>query len=248
MKRLHTPLVNARYWTAITLASVFGTNLGDFYAHHAQLGIVKGLIVLAVLTALVFVIERFVDVGSETYYWLVIVLIRTGATNIADFLMYIVKVPAPALILCLAALITICGWGTHRMISKETGSSQGLPSTNLPYWLAMLGAGIFGTVAGDLCEDRVGEGAAAIILSLILLVVLFALRRRAARVVAIYWIIVAIARTTGTAIGDWFAENKFLSVGLSLCTLLSGVCFVAVLVLWRRRSQTILTEGRTPLR
>ena len=43
MKLIHTPRVNARYWTAIALASVFGTNLGDFYAHESGLGIVKGL-------------------------------------------------------------------------------------------------------------------------------------------------------------------------------------------------------------
>ena len=37
MKYVHTPLLDARYWTAITLASVFGTNPGDFYAHESGL-------------------------------------------------------------------------------------------------------------------------------------------------------------------------------------------------------------------
>ena len=59
MKSIHTPRIDARYWTAITLASVFGTNMGDFYAHNSGLGIVKGLAVLALLAAIVFLIERF---------------------------------------------------------------------------------------------------------------------------------------------------------------------------------------------
>jgi uncharacterized membrane-anchored protein len=52
MKHTHTPRVDARYWTGITLASVFGTNLGDFYAHESGLGIVQGLAVLHCLRLL----------------------------------------------------------------------------------------------------------------------------------------------------------------------------------------------------
>ena len=54
MKYRHTPQLDARYWTAITLASVFGTNLGDFYAHESELGIGKGLVMLALLAAVAF--------------------------------------------------------------------------------------------------------------------------------------------------------------------------------------------------
>jgi len=39
MKAIHVPRINARYWYAITLASVFGTNLGDSYSHDSGLGI-----------------------------------------------------------------------------------------------------------------------------------------------------------------------------------------------------------------
>ncbi len=38
MKQIHMPRVDAQYWTATTLASVFGTNLGGFYAHESGLG------------------------------------------------------------------------------------------------------------------------------------------------------------------------------------------------------------------
>ena len=47
----HIPRVNARYWSAITFASLFGTDLGDLYAHEAHLGVVLGASLLAALAA-----------------------------------------------------------------------------------------------------------------------------------------------------------------------------------------------------
>lgn len=237
MKYLHTPRVDVRYWTAITLASVFGTNLGDFYAHESGLGIVKGLAVLALLAAVAFVAERFDQRRHEAYYWLVIILIRTGATNIADYLAFRVRVPELALTLSLVALLCLFGWGTHRASRVEGGSPRALPKTDTPYWLAMLTAGVFGTVVGDICEHAIGEGTAAIALSVLLLGVLLAGYRHAAQIIALYWTTVAVARTAGTAIGDWLAENKILNIGLPVSTLITGLLFVAVLVFWRSRAK-----------
>lgn len=245
MQRIHTPRIDARYWIAITLASVFGTNMGDFYAHEAHLGLGRGLAVLALLAAIVFLLERFIVAGRETYYWLVIILIRTGATNIADFLLYRARIPGLVLTLSLLALIALFAWGTYNRSASQAGHlAKALPETNAAYWLAMLSAGVFGTVAGDLCEHGLGDGVAAIVLSILLLVVLLALGRRAAQVLALYWTTIAVARTAGTAIGDWFAENKLFNIGLPVCTLLSGIAFLAVLVFWRSARTTTVTAPR----
>ncbi len=237
MKEIHTPCVDARYWTAITLASVFGTNLGDSYAHESGLGIVKGLAVLAFLAAIAFVVEHFDRRGHEVYYWLVIILIRTGATNIADYLAFRVRVPALALTLTLVALLCLFGWRTHRASRAGDQSASALPKTDAFYWLAMLTAGVFGTVVGDICEHAFGEGTASIGLAVLLFGVLLAGRQRAAEILALYWTTVAVARTAGTAIGDWLAENKVVHIGLPISTLFTGVMFVAVLVLWRSRAK-----------
>jgi uncharacterized membrane-anchored protein len=234
MKYIHTPRVDARYWTAITLASVFGTNLGDFYAHESGLGIVKGLAVLALLAAVGFLVEHFENRRHEAYYWLVIILIRTGATNIADYLAFRVRVPAVILTLSLIGLLCLFGWGTHRALRADRESARALPKTDAAYWLAMLSAGVFGTVMGDICEHAIGEGVACITLTALLLGVLFAGRGRAAQMIWLYWTTIAVARTAGTAIGDWLAENKLLHIGLSFSTVITGLAFVAVLVLWRR--------------
>ncbi len=235
MKLNHTPRVNARYWTAITLASVFGTNMGDFYAHESGLGIVKGLGVLALLTAFAFVAEQFDDRRHELYYWTVILIIRTGATNIADYLAYRARIPELPLTVSLAGLVALFGWVSYR-VARSLSSSSTLSATNAAYWLAMLSAGVFGTVLGDICEHTFGEGVAALALTAILLVVLGAGFRRSVRFIAVYWVIVAVARTAGTAIGDWLAENETVHIGLSVSTLLSAVAFVGVVLFWRGRN------------
>jgi uncharacterized membrane-anchored protein len=194
MKYIHTPRVDARYWTAITLASVFGTNLGDFYAHESGLGILKGLAVLALLAGGTFVVEHLEKRRHEAYYWLVIILIRTGATNIADYLAFRVRVPPLTLTLSLIALLCLFGWGTRRALRTDTESSRALPKTDASYWMAMLTAGVFGTVVGDICEHAVGEGAASIGLTALLLGVLVAGGGRAAQIIALYWTTVAVAR------------------------------------------------------
>lgn len=239
MKLFHTPRGDLRYWVAITLASVFGTNLGDLYAHESGLGIGKGLAVLAVLVAIVFAAEHVENKRHQAYYWLVIVLIRTGATNIADWLAYKARVPDVALTLGLAALIAIFGFGTY-LATKRTSQAGTLPPTNASYWLAMLSAGVFGTVVGDICQHVFGDGRATIGLTILLLVVLAAGARYAAASIAVYWIIVSIARTTGTAIGDWFAESKAVNIGLPLCTLLSGILLVGVLIFWKGQQKDSL--------
>lgn len=233
MKYIHTPRVDARYWTGITLASVFGTNLGDFYAHESGLGIVQGLTVLALFAAVVFIVERFEQRRHEVYYWLVIILIRTGATNIADYLAYRAHFPEMELTMCLLGFLCLFGYATRRPAGITAESGCALPRTNAPYWLAMLTAGVFGTVVGDVSEHAMGEGAALLVLTGVLLGVLVLAGRRAAQSIALYWTTVAVARTAGTAIGDWLAENKLLHIGLPISTLVTGVAFVALLVFSR---------------
>ncbi len=48
--------------------------------------------------------------------------------------------------------------------------------------------------------------------------------------------IVAVARTAGTGIGDWLAENRTLNVGLTCSTLVTGLLFMGALLLWRQTS------------
>jgi uncharacterized membrane-anchored protein len=236
MKPLHMPRVDLRYWFAILLASVCGTNLGEYYAHESGLGLGAGLAALAVLCAAVFVIERLDTRVTELYYWLVILIIRTGATNIADTLAFRVRVPEPELSLLLAALIIVFALWQNRGLSPAAyqGPQRTLPPASGPYWCAMLGAGVLGTVDGDVSSHLIGQGPASMLL---LALLCFALTLKSWGPLfgglAVYWIRVVIARTAGTAIGEFLAEDRHLSLGLPTATFFTVLAFFGVALLWR---------------
>jgi uncharacterized membrane-anchored protein len=235
MQIAHIPKVNARYWSAITFASLFGTNMGDLYSHELKLGIVLGTSILAALAAAVFLVERRDHGPRELYYWLVIIIIRTGATNIADYFKKIIYWPLFAAIL--TALLAGFAWLSSRSDAKREAESeaQGMPATGTAYWLAMLSAGVFGTFIGDVCSKLIGKGFASLSLGALLIVALLAWRRDSGNRFWFYWIALAVARTAGTAMGDWLAETEALGIGLPLSTLITGSIFVLILLLWPRK-------------
>jgi uncharacterized membrane-anchored protein len=235
MQIIHIPKVNARYWSAITFASLFGTNLGDLYAHEAHLGIVLGTSLLAVLAACVFFAERFDHGPREIFYWTVILIIRTGATNIADYFKHII----PWLLFGMILTLLLAGFAWASQLGdrrrEAAAEAKGMPDTGVAYWLAMLSAGIFGTFVGDVCSKLIGKGFASLGLGLLLLVALTLWRRERAHRFWLYWIALAVARTAGTAMGDFLAETEALHIGLPLSTLMTGSVFLGLLLFWPRK-------------
>jgi uncharacterized membrane-anchored protein len=241
MKRYHVPTIDGRYWTAITLASIFGTNLGDFYAHESGLGLIGGLPILVMVFAGVYLLERFDRLHHDAYYWLCIIIMRTGATNIADYLAGRrgLGIDRLSLSIGLGLALTLLAWWSARAARKlhERAVRKSVPETDVRYWLAMLTAGVFGTVLGDFFEKLIGPGMAAVTLTVIFAATLLIYVRGILGALCAYWLVIGVARTTGTAIGDWLAESKILKLGLPLSTMLTGLAFVTVLVLWRNRPQ-----------
>ena len=239
MQIAHMPRVNARYWSAITLASLFGTNLGDLYAHNSGLGLIGGVPILIALAAGVFLVERFDTAPRELYYWLVIIIIRTGATNIADYLKH--QMPWAVFGLILTVLLAGFAWISLRDKDRaETiaEDARGMPRTGGAYWAAMLSAGVFGTFFGDVAQKLIGSWQASLLLGMLLLGALAFYRSRAASRVWIYWIVVAVARTAGTAMGDFLAEDRLLDLGLPIATLITGGVFVLILFFWPRQPRS----------
>jgi len=178
MKNIHMPKVDARYWASILMASIFGTNLGDFYAHESGLGLMAGVGVLAILAGLAFLAERRDQTPHELYYWLVIIIIRTGATNIADYLAFRVHIPAIPLSIALGvAIAAFALWMTMTESKAEVEANRGLPDTDAKYWVAMLFAGVFGTVLGDVASHYYTQANASIGLGLLLAIILLGRRQ-----------------------------------------------------------------------
>jgi uncharacterized membrane-anchored protein len=227
----HVPAIDSRYWAGIFLASVFGTNLGDLYAHESGLGLLGGLPILVALFLLAYVAERFDRTTHDAYYWICITIMRTGATNIADYVHFRMHINGVALSLALGALLALLG---PRSPAAAADGPKTLPQSGARYWGAMLTAGVFGTVLGDVLMHRLGPGIACPALGGLMALVLV-LRWRGATALAGYWLTIAVARTAGTAFGDALADNRTLHLGLPLCTLITGAALLAVLVLWPRR-------------
>ena len=79
-----SPPIDSRYWVALLMSSVLGTNTGDFTAEILGLGHIVGLFWLAALLVLVFVAGRVTRSPSPFYFWAIIIVVRTAATNVGD--------------------------------------------------------------------------------------------------------------------------------------------------------------------
>lgn len=246
MKIIHVPRIDARYWAGITMASVFGTNMGDLYAHESGLGIIGGLPVLAAIVALGYFLERRDNTPHEAWYWLAIIIIRTGATNIADYVCgrRYLGVDRMLFSCALAAFMAVMIY-----LQRRRNQRPGIPDTDANYWITMLAAGVFGTAAGDAVlrvfggpSGMGGVYASALLAGLLAVLLLFG---RGGRIQMLYytWLTIGVARTAGTAIADMLAENEKLNIGLVASTIMTGIVFVGVLFLWRSRPQPAPTTA-----
>jgi uncharacterized membrane-anchored protein len=240
MQTRNVPALGARYWAAISLASVFGANMGDFVSHILGLGHVRGLAPLAVLFAVILLLERRARIGTEAYYWLAIVTLRTAATNLADLGTHDLRLDYGWVIGGLAGLLALIlladRWRRAPAADARLGATQDdLPATDGYYWAAMLTAGTLGTAAGDFAADGLSLGPATVV-TVALLGLALALGSRAARTTgAGYWITIVIVRTAGTNVGDFVAGRHGLALGLPVSTPLTGLLLLAALLLWRPR-------------
>ena len=239
MNERHLPLLNVRFWVALCLASIFGANLGDFFAHNIGLGHVAGLPFLGIAFALVLVAERYDTGVREIYYWLAIILVRTAATNLGDFLAGDLKLPRPWVMMGLAVLLAMAVALIHqrRLQTALPDRRRELLTADGLYWIGMVLAGALGTVIGDYVSHnlKLGDPMASAALGVPLALLFIVGSRGPIWSVPFFWVTVVMVRADGTVVGDWFAGRHML--GLPLSTILSGLVFVALLVAWKDRSK-----------
>jgi uncharacterized membrane-anchored protein len=80
------PPVDARYWTAITIASTLGTTMGDGVSDGLKLGVGKGSLLLLAILSFCLCVQGRVRLPNEAKYWLMIVIVRTTGTVMGDYL------------------------------------------------------------------------------------------------------------------------------------------------------------------
>ena len=243
MQQIHLPTLGARYWAALCLASIFGANMGDLFAHNLGLGHVAGLPYLALALAIVLVSERFDRSTHQVYCWTAIIIIRTAATNFADFAQGDMKIPRALVMAGLTAALVIALFASWQFVwRRESGkdfasgkdsASDTVLRADAGYWISMFIAGTLGTVIGDYCSHnlQLGDGGASLLLVPILALLFVIARNGLLRSLPYYWLTIVMVRAAGTAVGDYEAGRHML--GLPLGTLVTGTLFVALLAVWR---------------
>jgi uncharacterized membrane-anchored protein len=239
MQPNHLPALGSRYWSALCLASIFGANMGDLFARNLGLGHVSGLPFLAAALAIVIVAERFDRLRHPSYYWLAIIIVRTAATNFADFAAGDLKLPRIWVMAALTILLVAALWLSWQFAWRRfAGKTDNLLRADVGYWVSMFIAGTLGTVIGDFCSHNLhlDDAGAAILLSPIVAALFLIGRQGPLRLLPFYWLTVVAIRAAGTAIGDLVSGRNML--GLPLSTAVTGILFVALLLFLREPTKS----------
>jgi uncharacterized membrane-anchored protein len=219
------PRIDARYWLALSAASIFGTNTGDFVAGYLHMGHLAGLPWLTAAFALILVLERVSPVKTPLWFWAAIITMRTAATNVGDAfhdfgMGFGISVP-----------VTL-----YARVTPRRNAGDDTVRVNAAYWIAMMLAGVLGTVGGDAAaKSLTNPGAAAVFFAIAGAAIAYLGRRGLLLVAGAYWIVVGLIRTAGTAGGDTVAH----AIGLAPSTVLTGAVFL-VLVVASSRSPAII--------
>jgi uncharacterized membrane-anchored protein len=122
--------------------------------------------------------------------------------------------------------------------SSGADKTDNLLRADLGYWVCMFIAGTLGTVMGDFCSHNLGldDGGAAILLSPIVAILFLVGRQGPIRLLPFYWLTVVAIRAAGTAVGDFVSGRHML--GLPLSTAVTGILFVALLIVWKQSASS----------
>jgi uncharacterized membrane-anchored protein len=249
MQIKHVPTIDARYWTAIIVASMCGANSGDFLARYLDLGHVRGLLPLALVFFAILWAERRSRVPTELYYWLAIIVLRTGATNLADLATHDLKLDYLVFEAGLAVfLIAIVAWDRTNapVLQQPAGVGGTIPATNGFYWVAMLTAGTLGTALGDYTADIVGLGVdfGSVVLMATFAGVLTISLLLGHMTKPWYWFSIVAARTAGTTMGDFLASKKGAGLGLPTSLACTAFLLTMIIIAWKSSPSPMAADGR----
>jgi uncharacterized membrane-anchored protein len=235
------PTTGPRYWVSIAIASVCGANMGDFIPDVLKLSDLGGLLMLALMFAIIVLGNQWSKRGHEALYWLAILVVRAAATNLADLAIGRLHLNYITVSSCLTALLVAIL--TLRRTSPSESVTGDFPRVNGRYWVAMLTAGTLGTVLGDgighvIRPITVGVPISAMIATGAVALIFVQRTRldRASAGAATYWAAIVAIRTCGTNFGDIAAFLLSLPVSM----LVSALLLVGTLIVWRTPSSPLI--------
>ena len=222
------------YWFCMYAASALGTNLGDFWVDGLGLGREWSFVSLAVISALAIWADRRFAAWTELGYWIAIVALRAAATTVADAMTHDLRWSYAISALMLAIATLVAGRFTNSSSPAGGRGFSASPTVNGRYWIAMLIAGVFGTVAGDLASHTIGLFPAAGILAALLVALLVWRSFTAPASITLYWCVILAERCAGTPAGDALASHRGAGLGLPTAIACTGGALVLGLLVRER--------------
>jgi uncharacterized membrane-anchored protein len=98
--------------------------MGDLFARNLGLGHVAGLPFLAIALAIVIAAERYDRIQHQSYYWIAIIIVRTAATNFADFAAGDLKLPRMWVMAALTVLLVAALWLTWQFAWRRLANTM----------------------------------------------------------------------------------------------------------------------------
>lgn len=226
------PRIDARYWLTLMAASVFGTNTGDFVSDTLHIGHLVGLPWLVGLLVVILWLDRVLPLRAPIWFWAAIITVRTAATNIGDAfhdfgIGFAISLPLVSAALVLAIVIYWRRGGGVRQ--------NGTMRVDWKYWLCMVLAGAWGTIAGDFTSFGITHPplfppvATAVLCLPLGLLFLSGGSGRLLRP-GFYWATVAMIRAAGTCAGDALAQALGGRDHLLPSTALTGAMFIGLVL------------------
>jgi uncharacterized membrane-anchored protein len=254
MRAQNLPTIDAGYWAAIVAASICGTNTGDLAAGPLGMGHVGGILPLAAIFLAIVWAEKALDWTTVAFYWSAIIVLRTMATNIADFATHDLKLSYAVFVVSLIAFMSVLIWADESRNGKTARPNRypdaRLPTVDWRYWIIMLAAGVLGTALGDwLADSGLGVYWASLVVAPFFVGAVWS-AYRFGLTKPWYWIAIAACRTWGTDLGDMlvvmFRSVTSRPVALWSATAISTVLLVAVISFWTRRNTSTMTAYPEP--
>jgi uncharacterized membrane-anchored protein len=226
------PEVTVIFWIVKVLSTTVGETAADFLGVNLGLGEAWTGLIVAVIFAVVLVIQFKLSRYVPAVYWLAIVLISIVGTLLSDNLVDNLGVPlwvTAALFAGILAIVFALWFRVERTLSIHSIFTIRREAF---YWLAVLFTFALGTSAGDLLAERLGLGYLPSLLIFAGAIAIVAVAYFVFHVNAVlaFWIAYVLTRPLGASAGDLLSQSA-KDGGLGLGTTSTSILFLSLILI-----------------
>jgi len=228
----NVPEVTLYFWIIKVLCTTVGETASDYLNGTLNFGLTQTTFITASLLVATLVAQFRLSKYVPSVYWLAVVLISVGGTQITDNLVdnFGVSLVTTTIVFSVVLAGVFAIW----FASERTLSIHTIHTTRREafYWAAILFTFALGTAAGDLAAERINLGywlSAVMFAAMIAAVTVAHLRFRLSPVLA-FWIAYVLTRPLGASLGDYLSQHR-INGGLGLGTTITSVLFLGAILL-----------------